>query len=204
MRETLKRTRLLDVCGASAATTVVSVFPFATVCVDNDTFQPAVLRNLFLCAILAAWPFLISAAGLSLWLRRWAERTAPGERVLYAGEDDIELTGVFMAAALAFAGCVCLLVAQSIWVYVASKVAIVWVLALVVVGLALLFVVSASLLAIVAESLQVRAAGRCGALDGRKEAATLSERVNLDILSPQGQKVVADCRESTKRNQLDF
>lgn len=184
------RRRLCDVGIYGLVSVLISVLPFNTVLKHPETFQPDAIRKLFLICVTISWPLNLMAAILSLLL--YLNDTSKHPEKRYLTPPDHLLTPAIYGILCAVLGSSLLVVSQCVWVFVASRVGIVWVLCLVVLGLAWLVITTASLIA----SLFLAIRTRCSRGDDCESPANRIQQRDATVLqidqdSSSPQKVVA-------------
>lgn len=190
----LLRRHILDVSLTGTAAALLSLFPFVVVYKNPEALQPSPLRSVFLIAIVVSWPLFILFFIPSMIVYFRLRTSEPGARYLTSSNVS-ELTAIAVSATMGVLASFCLLIAQAIWVWTASRVGIVWVLALVVLGLALVVINTVSIIAVCVRAIRVKSSGeelskmstpakRCS---HPQEVTVL--QIDKDIYSPQ--RVVA-------------
>lgn len=178
---TFPRRHLRDLAATALLTSTVSLFPFAVVYREENAFQPIVLRTLFLTFLVVSWPFSVSSAVLAVIVLTQLDKQAPEERYLHR-KDSHKVAASLVASFFALVGNCFVVAAQLLWVYVASRVGIVWLLCLVVLGLAMLLVITTSSCTIFVSAMRVR-------LESDSERQGLPEvsvlQIDPDNSSPQ-------------------
>lgn len=179
----LPRRRLLDLFFSGLLTSLISTFPFYTIHRDSSLFQPPSARLAFLLSIVLSWPCNLASSLISLIIYRLHRASEP-DSLRLTPDDHTLLAALVAAAAFATLGLAFLLVAQAVWIYVAARARVVWLLCLVVLGLAMLVVVNASVVAVCVQAIRVRANSEDGKL-GKEERMDVVLQIASDENSPQ-------------------
>lgn len=186
----LPRRRVHHLATTTILTTVLSVLPFITIYSHRQVFQPPALRFSFFICIALSWIFSSLSTILSILISALHRSMHPCRHYI-ATHDVYCIIGVIISVVFALSSLCLLVVAQSIWTYVASRAQIIWILCLSVLGLATLVILTFSVFLLLLNVIQVRNQQSFGDVMPADKISRLSQsqgfqlEIQEDAYSPQ-------------------